>query len=292
MKNKHLEHPEDTILTGDLSVLNWFLAKSKLSVKIDGRPAIVWGTNPTNGKFFVGTKSVFNKVKIKINHSHEEIDKNHSGEVADILHACLDSLPRTDYIVQGDFIGFGGDDTYTPNTITYIFPEIIEQDVIVAPHTIYATDGELKDAYVIEDFVVFDDTEQCKFVKPVAWEIDEDFVEIVGFARQMSQLVDFVNEKEAKELKIQLNKCVREGREVVPGTFDNSRLISFWLLVKSIKEDMLFLCRNNGAKAYIGNQQCGGEGYVRTNEFGMYKLINREQFSHANFNNVNYGQLA
>jgi len=58
MQNKHIEHPEDSILTGDLSVLDWFTAPSKVSVKIDGAPAIVWGRNPANGKFFVGTKSV------------------------------------------------------------------------------------------------------------------------------------------------------------------------------------------------------------------------------------------
>ena len=40
MKNTHLEHPEDTILTGDLSVLDWFTAKGNLSVKIDGAPAL------------------------------------------------------------------------------------------------------------------------------------------------------------------------------------------------------------------------------------------------------------
>ena len=67
MKNTHIEHPEDTILTGDLSVLDTFVTKSKLSVKIDGAPAIVWGTDPSNNQFFVGTKSVFNKFKIKIN---------------------------------------------------------------------------------------------------------------------------------------------------------------------------------------------------------------------------------
>ena len=65
-----MEHPEDLVLSGDLSVLNWFTADSKISVKIDGSPAIVWGTNPATGNFFVGTKSVFNKVKIKINESH------------------------------------------------------------------------------------------------------------------------------------------------------------------------------------------------------------------------------
>ena len=288
MKNTHLEHPEDSILTGDLSVLDWFLAESDLSVKIDGAPAIVWGTNPATGNFFVGTKSVFNKKVIKINETHDDIDQNHSGVVADILHHCFDCLPSFDGIVQGDFIGFGGDDTFCPNTITYIFPEIIDQNIIIAPHTFYATDGELKDAYVIEDSFDFDDTESCKFVKPSAWQIDEDFEEIVGFARQMAQLVTFAEPLEAEKLKIDLNRCIREGREVVPETFDNSRLISYWFLIKSIKEDMLFLMRNNGPKAYIGNRQCGGEGYVRVNDYGMFKLVNREQFSHANFNNSKF----
>ena len=292
MKNTHLQHPEDSILTGDLSVLDWFLTDGEVSTKIDGAPAIVWGKNPATGKFFVGTKSVFNKKLIKINEAHSDIDRNHSGPVANILHHCFDYLPAIDGIVQGDFIGFGGDDTYCPNTITYIFDEIIEQNIIIAPHTFYATDGELKDAYVIEDSFDFDDTESCKFVKPSAWQIDEDFEEIVGFARQMAQLVTFADPLEAEKLKIDLNRCIREGREVVPETFDNSRLISYWFLIKSIKEDMLFLCRNNGPKAYIGNKQCGGEGYVRTNDYGMFKLVNREQFSHANFNNSKFASAS
>ena len=291
MKNTHLQHPEDSILTGDLSVLDWFLEEKDLSVKIDGAPAIVWGTNPATGNFFVGTKSVFNKKKIKINETHDDIDRNHSGNVADILHHCFDYLPSFDGIVQGDFIGFGGDDTFTPNTITYIFDEVIEQDIIIAPHTLYATDDEMKDAYVINDMVdmeIFDDTEYCKFVQPRAWQVDEDFAEIVGFARQMSQLVTFAEPFEAEKIKIDLNRCIREGREVDPDSFNNSRLISYWFLIKSIKEDMLFLCRNNGPKAYIDNKQCGGEGYVRTNDHGMFKLVNREQFSHANFNNMKH----
>jgi len=107
----------------------------------------------------------------------------------------------------------------------------------------------------------------------------------------MAQLVTFADKKEAAELKVALNKCIREGREVVPETFNNSRLISYWFLIKSIKDDMLFLMRNNGPKAYINDRQCGGEGYVKTNEFGMFKLVNREQFSHANFNNGRFANV-
>ena len=115
MKNTHLEHPEDSILTGDLSVLDWFKSDSDMSVKMDGKPAVVWGTDPATGTKFVGTKSVFNKKKIKIAHSHQEIDDLYEGEVARILHDCLTFLPQYEGIVQGDFLGWGmGEDTFTP----------------------------------------------------------------------------------------------------------------------------------------------------------------------------------
>lgn len=294
MKNTHLQHPEDSILSGDLSVLDWFLAESELSVKIDGAPAIVWGTNPVTGNFFVGTKSVFNKVKIKINETHDDIDRNHSGVVADILHHCFDCLPSFDGIVQGDFIGFGGDDTFCPNTITYIFDEIIDQNIIIAPHTFYDTvTGELKDAFVTDKSYPFDDTESCKFVQPDVWQIDEDFDEIVGFARQMSMLCEFMSDKQSQQIQQQLNSIIRAGLVIDELTLEalafvneiDMNVLRLWSLVKSIKDDMLYLMRNNGPKAYIGNRQCGGEGYVRVNDYGMFKLVNREQFSHANFNN-------
>jgi hypothetical protein len=112
MNTKHISHLEDSILTGDLSVLDFFDSDYEVSLKIDGSPAIVWGTNPATGNFCVGTKSVFNKVKLKINESHEDIDANHIGNVAQILHCCLDSLPRTENIYQGDFLGFGGLNVY------------------------------------------------------------------------------------------------------------------------------------------------------------------------------------
>ena len=40
MKNTHLQHPEDSILTGDLSVLDWFLTDGEISAKIDGSPRL------------------------------------------------------------------------------------------------------------------------------------------------------------------------------------------------------------------------------------------------------------
>jgi hypothetical protein len=295
MQNKHIEHPEDSILTGDLSALDCLRNEGNLSVKMDGAPAIVWGTNPATGNFFVGTKSVFNKVKIKINESHQDIDANHTGNVARILHTCFDWLPPTDGIFQGDFIGSGGNDEYTPNTITYQFDNVVEKEIIIAPHTYYTAESDLRDAIAHPMNFIITDTFYCKFVKPRArifsgryddgLERFHDLDDVIQFAKVMAQNVEFVSDKDAKLIKQELNSCIRENRPVIASDFMNEKLISFWLLVKSIKEDAIYLCRNDGPKAYIGQTPIGGEGYVYSNEFGTFKLVNREQFSYANFNN-------
>jgi len=290
MKNTHLEHPEDSILTGDLSVLDWFVNPGNLSVKIDGAPAIVWGIDPACGEFFVGTKAVFNKKKIRIAHNHEEIDAFYQGEVARILHACFDYLPRTNGIIQGDFIGFGDSDEYTPNTITYKFPEVVYQEIIVAPHTVYVAENDLRDAVAHPMNFIITDTHYCKFVKPQAYiqhgqESFADVEEVCKFARVMALAVKFVTDKEAAKIKQQLNACIRENRPVVNTEFDcDPNLLGLWALVKSIKDDCLYLCRNDGPAAYIGQERIDAEGYVMTNEFGMFKLVNREVFSYHNFN--------
>jgi len=289
MKNTHIEHPEDSILTGDLTVLDWFTAAGTLSVKMDGAPAIVWGTNPATGNFFVGTKSVFNKVKIKINETHTQIDHNHSGRVADILHSALDYLPRTNRIIQGDFLGFGGVDTFCPNTVTYVFPEKVTAKIVVAPHTWYEANDDLRDSWAIPLTVNLQSIDDCLFVRPRAYiqhgqTSFADVEEVCNFARQMATMCEFATVKEAVQIKQQINACIRVGVDVDDGFIDcDPNLLGLWKLVKSIKEDCLFLCRNDGPQAYISGERIDAEGYVLSNEFGTFKLVNRECFSRANF---------
>ena len=289
MQNKHQEHPEDTILTGDLTVLDWFTAGGHLSVKMDGAPAIVWGIDPATDTFFVGTKAVFNKKKLRIAHSHEEIDQHYEGNVAEILHSCFDYLPRMNGIIQGDFIGFGGATEYTPNLITYQFPEVVDQEIIVAPHTYYIAENDLRDAVAHPMKFIITDTPYVKFVKPDAYilhgqESFADVEEVCNFGRQMATTCQFVSNTESAKIKQQINACIREQREVEDDAFGcDPNLIRLWKLVKSIKEDCLFLCRNNGPAAYIKQDRIDAEGYTLTNEFGMYKLVKREVFSYHNF---------
>ena len=294
MKNKHIEHPEDSILNGDLSVLNWFTADSHISVKIDGSPAIVWGTNPANNKFFVGTKSVFNKKLIKINHNHADVDRNHKGKVADILHLCLDNLPFTDNIYQGDYLGCGGTDSFNPNTIRYDFPDKVFQEIVIAPHTVYFAKKDLRDAVAVPmDFTLID-TLNCKFIQPEVT-LKEDRVSMIdrcNFARQIATLCEFPNDKQVKTIKRQLNTCIREEIELDDLTIealasDNEidvNVLRLWQLVRSIKWDLFsFIERDDEIECYINDEECDHECYVISNDYGTFKLVDRDVFSKNNF---------
>ena len=297
MQNKHLEHPEDSVISGDLNVLNWFTANGNISAKIDGSPAIVWGTNPATNLFFVGTKSVFNKKLIKINSSHADIDNNHQGEVATILHHCLDNLPRSVTIYQGDFIGFGGSDNYNPNTIRYFFPDKVTEEIIIAPHTYYIAEKDLRDAVAFPmDDVYFSNrikSDVLWFQPYVTTKDDmEDIKNRCTFARQIATLCDFLDVKQVKRIKKQLNTCIREGIEIDDITLealasDNNcdvNVLRLWQLVRTIKLDMFnYIVRCDDVDCYIGESMCDHEGYVISNEFGTYKVVNREVFSFYNF---------
>ena len=150
-KRTHLEHIEDIIITdgynGGKAVIDYFRGllvtlqgtsseAMSVSVKWDGAPAVVCGTHPETGKFFVGTKSVFAQ-NAKVNYTKKDIANNHGTEdLGQKLLKCLVHLRKLNIqgVVQGDLL-FTDDDivrknfnnvphlTFKPNTITYAVPE-------------------------------------------------------------------------------------------------------------------------------------------------------------------------
>jgi len=108
---------------------------------------------------------------------------------------------------------------------------------------------------------------------------------MIGFARQMATLVDFVDEKEAVQLKKDLNAYIRDGDEIVAEEFANYQLVRLWLLVENIKTEFTKLIRDNfKCDCWLGNDYVMGEGYVMAGRHGLYKLVDRPTFSHYNFN--------
>jgi len=149
--NTHLTHLEELVLTQGpegyemaraflLELLKTLKGNTEssvqTSVKWDGAPAMFVGVNPENGRFFVGTKSIFNKVP-KINYTEEDIIKNHGHApgLVDKLTKALKYLPSLGIkkILQGDFmfddemidtVNIDGEPHYRfkPNTIVYAVP--------------------------------------------------------------------------------------------------------------------------------------------------------------------------
>ena len=131
-----------------------------------------------------------------------------------------------------------------------------------------------------------------KWVTPKAFGNFECLKETVEFAKCMAATVEFVSPKEAAAYKKELNACIREGREIDHLEWDNPNLINFWKLVKSIKDDALFLTyQSGGPAAYIGEKHIDAEGYVMHSQKESWKLVDREVFSHANFANSRFARV-
>ena len=146
-KNTHMTHIEDSVIYGGVDgtrqainalrelrdVLGGKHAGS-VSVKWDGAPAIFAGTDPTDGKFFVAKKGIFNK-NPKVYKTKADVDADTSGDLNTKMNAALDLLPALGIkgVIQGDFL-FGPGDvksskvggeqfiTFHPNTIVYAIP--------------------------------------------------------------------------------------------------------------------------------------------------------------------------
>ncbi len=293
-KNLHIEHPEDTILTGDLSVLDWFRAPSDISVKIDGSVAIVWGINPENGRFFVGKKSVFNKVKVQICYTPQDITGFYGDrdELVDILLACLDFLPRTEGIYQGDFIGFGGSSYYTPNTITYDFANRIDSAIILCPHTRYV--GDTIKGSVAEPLTeTLESDENVLFVQPTV-DCTERFVDAPSLFKNVFANIKPMSPKGAAQAKIIINQFIREGKQLTPDLLElileDEALAHAYIIVSDLKEQMLgsMITYDDCPDCSINGEGAEQEGYVRSNKYGTMKLVDRYEFSRANFTNQRF----
>lgn len=143
----HLEHVEDHAIHGGEAGFHHAISNLEdvhhalsghdvgdrhmhVSQKLDGSPSIIAGHHPKTGKFFVATKSAFNK-EPKINYSEEDVDKNHGHApgLASKLKLALKHLPKTlpkHGVYQGDVMHSREDRHddgehvhFKPNTITY-----------------------------------------------------------------------------------------------------------------------------------------------------------------------------
>lgn len=144
-KLKHLEHPEDHIIkSGEPGfhhafntlktteqALQGLDSGTKIMTKFDGAPSVVFGHDPQTGKFFVASKSAFNKTP-KINYTAADIERHHGHApgLVSKLKAALKYLPKVAPkvgVFQGDFLYNKADGDVKKNDHVYSFkPQLIE----------------------------------------------------------------------------------------------------------------------------------------------------------------------
>ena len=169
-KNLHLEHIEDEIINfgvdGGRAAINFIRSlrdmlagasrsSVNMTVKWDGAPAIFAGTDPSDGKFFVAKKSVFNATP-KLYKTNEEIDEDLKGALNSKFKVALAEFPKLGIkgVLQGDLMftddvstkKIDGTEyfTFQPNTIVYAVPtksdlgkQISKSKIGVVWHTTY-----------------------------------------------------------------------------------------------------------------------------------------------------------
>ena len=181
-KNTHLDHAEELVFiqgtegikrvvgtfTKLLNTLDGDGGGDAITTKWDGSPAVFAGTDPEDGKFFVGTKGVFAQ-KAKLNKSPEDIETNHpdttkndepvsKAGLRSKLNTSLEHLKNLgiEGVLQGDLLFTKGDLkqvtvegkphlAFKPNTITYVVPadsetakEMQAADIGIVFHTSYS----------------------------------------------------------------------------------------------------------------------------------------------------------
>ena len=145
---KHLEHLEDEMLNygveGCKAAVSFLKELRKMlghqdsqgfmQTKWDGAPSVICGVHPYTKRFFVGTKSVFNKTEPKLCFLPGDVDTYYTGDLAEKLKFSLEYFSKLgiEGVVQGDLLytsdlkteTVNGERLYTfrPNTITYGIP--------------------------------------------------------------------------------------------------------------------------------------------------------------------------
>ena len=183
-KNTHMTHIEDKVLYGGVKgTRDAILALRSLrdmmkgqhagnvSVKWDGAPAVFCGTDPTDGKFFVAKKGIFNK-NPKVYKTNADIDADASGDLAEKLKLALKHFSGLGIkgVIQGDLLFTKSDIksekidgmdyiTFHPNRIVYAVEknspdarEIKAAQIGVVWHTTYIGDSfeSMKASYGVD----------------------------------------------------------------------------------------------------------------------------------------------
>lgn len=279
-KNTHMEHIEDNVLNagvnGARDSINFLRALRDMlaghaktavdvSVKWDGAPAVFAGIDPSDGKFFVAKKGIFNK-NPKVYKTPEEVDEDTKGDLAEKLKIALRYLPELNIqgVIQGDLLFTQKDIetvtidgqryvTFHPNTIVYAVPadspmgkRIKRAKLGVVWHTIY-TGNEFESmranfaqpiaSYLKDSKNVFSTDAEYKDISGKATMTAAETAEVTAHLSAAGKVFNKIDKKTLDgisdndelliRVKVYYNSFVRSGKRVTNTKTFTSGLINY-----------------------------------------------------------------
>lgn len=349
--NTHLTHVEDRVIDNghkgvDLAVRTLYgvhdslkgrNSSTRTTIKKDGAPAIFAGHK--DGKFFVATKSLFNKnAKINFNHADIEANHGHAPGLVDKLkqaHTHLQKvIPNDGKIYQGDLMYGKGDVhddgkhyAFKANTIRYSTPKasaegakIAKAKLGVALHTVYEN-GKAQfgfdskhlphhpDVHLISP-IMHHHSSNASYTPEYQAAFTDAMKNVKQKAKEAKQSHDAVEPHRA-HMNIYINSTVRDNTTPTAAGYGS------WLHTRSVKEKkskslaqhavenhdhiqkilnlhqsvsdakhalLNVLDRHNHTYHHdIDGAPAKPEGYVAVDKNRASKLVNRKEFSRANF---------
>lgn len=236
-KNTHMTHIEDMVIDGGVDGARGAIfalrdlrdmlggntnASKQVTVKWDGAPAVFAGIDPSDGKFFVAKKGIFNK-NPKVYKTVKEVKADTKGDLATKLVVAFQELSKLGIkkgVYQGDIM-FTKKDlknqtidgqkyvTFHPNTIVYAVPlsaakEIKAAKIGVVWHTYYQgpTFEKMSASFGVT-------TAAFKNVRTV-WQKSANFPDISGVAT--------LSKKETDEITKHISNAGKLFQKIAAGT--------------------------------------------------------------------------
>ena len=109
---------------------------------------------------------------------------------------------------------------------------------------------------------------------------------LINFASVVANLVRFPDQKRGKELKVTVNKCIRENTDISKAGMGKTMTLLYKTIMEIKRLMMKGITSDENVQVQFDDEDCDHEGYVVTNKYGTYKLVNRREFSYRNFTKI------
>lgn len=300
---------------------NFYIKTGETCVLVHNSPSIICGYK--DNKFFVSTKSFFNKTP-KINYFSQDVINNHGNkDLQNKLFYCLkylpEVIPNNGTYYQGDLLfidddlkDIGNEFEFKQNILSYKIPKnaIGSAKLGICFHTEYDVhvanyDPDLKILKKSNNVFLYDNLMHEYSIKPnssintiindiLSYNLNNDILKHIEM--HSTDFIKFFNNIIKDNLYLfpttseKLYELYKKNYNTNGDTLIFLKIFKLHNLITKVKTYIIDQLNNipQEMECYYKNEKTNPEGYVLLTEYGIVKLVNRFEFSHRNFNDSSF----